>query len=81
VGVFFVYHLFTPGLQFTRIGQTELEIDQIFEIGGTIGATELSKVGWLPGFLNRAVNKFSIGIGYQTGEDLEGFRLTFGYPF
>lgn len=80
-GVFFVYHLFTPALQFTRVGETSLEIDQIFEIGGTIGATQDSRIGWLPDFLNRAVNRFNIGIGYQTGQDLNGFRLSFGYPF
>jgi hypothetical protein len=81
VGVFFVYHLFTPGLEFTRIGETALEVDQIFEMGGTIGATDTSEIHWLPGFLNRALNKFSIGVGYQTGEELDGFRITFGYPF
>jgi hypothetical protein len=81
VGAFFVYHLFTPNLEFTRIGEAALEIDQIFEVGGTIGATEESRIGWLPGFLNRAVNRFAVGIGYQSGEGLEGFRLTFGYRF
>jgi hypothetical protein len=80
-GIFFVYHLFTPNLEFTRVGDTALEIDQIFEVGVTVGATEVSRVGWLPGFLNRALNKFSLGIGYQSGEGLDGFRLSFGYPF
>jgi hypothetical protein len=81
IGAFFVYHLFTPNLEFTGVEQSTIEIDQIFEVGGTIGVTEASNVSWLPGFINRAVNDFSVGVGYQTGKDLEGFRLTFGFPF
>jgi hypothetical protein len=81
IGAFFVFHLFTPNLEFTGVEQSAIEIDQIFEIGGTIGVTEASHISWLPGFLNRAVNDFSVGVGYQTGEGLDGFRLTFGFPF
>ena len=81
IGAFFVYHLFTPNLQFTGVEQTTIEVDQIFEVGGTIGVTEASHISWLPGFINRAVNDFSVGVGYQTGQGLEGFRLTFGFPF
>jgi hypothetical protein len=80
-GVFFVYHRFTPNLEFVGFEQSTIEIDEIFEIGGTVGVTESSHVSWLPGFLNRALADFSVGVGYQTGQGLEGFRLTFGFPF
>src|SRR5690606_12269297 len=80
-GVFFVYHLFTPSLEFTRVGRTTLEIDQIFEVGGTIGLARPYEVSWAPEMLNEALADFRIGIGYQSGEDLDGVRLTFGFPF
>lgn len=51
-GVFFVYNLFTPSLQFTRTGRRSLEIDQIFEIGGTIGLAEPYEISWAPEMLN-----------------------------
>lgn len=80
-GVFFVYNLFTPELQFTRVGRATLEIDEIFEVGGTIGAAERYEVSWLPEMMNDALNDFRIGVGYQSGEDLDGVRVTFGVPF
>jgi hypothetical protein len=80
-GVFFVYNLFTPSLEFTRVARAALEIDQIFEVGGTIGAARPYEVEWLPDMVNDALNDFRIGVGYQSGKDLDGVRLTFGVPF
>jgi hypothetical protein len=81
VGAFFVYNLFTPGLQFTRVQRDPLEIDQIFEVGGTIGAAEPFAIPWVPEMVEHALDDFRLGVGYQTGKDLDGVRLTFGFPF
>lgn len=80
-GVFFVYNLFTPSLEFTRTERQTLEIDQIFEIGGTIGLAQPYEISWAPEMLNDALDEFRLGVGYQGGKDLDGVRLTFGFPF
>lgn len=80
-GVFFVYNLFTPSLEFTRTQRQSLEIDQIFEIGGAIGLAQPYEISWAPETLNDALDEFRLGVGYQTGKDLDGVRLTFGFPF
>ena len=81
VGAFFVYNLFTPSLQFTRVARRTLEIDEIFELGATVGAAKPYEISWLPRVLNDALDEFRIGIGYQTGQRLDGVRVTFGVPF
>ena len=81
VGAFFAYNLFTPSLEFSRVGQRTLEIDQIFEVGGTIGASQPFTIPWVPEMVDHALDDFRLGVGYQTGEDLDGVRLTFGFPF
>lgn len=75
--VFFIYSLFTPALQFTRIGEETLEVPQIFEVGATIGsATPLV----LP-LLGDLLDGMRIGLGYDRGQDFEAWHLVFGFPF
>jgi hypothetical protein len=81
IGAFFAYNLFTPSLQFTRVQRNPLEIDQIFEVGGTIGASQPFTIPWVPEVVDHALDDFRLGVGYQTGKDLDGVRLTFGFPF
>jgi hypothetical protein len=80
-GAFLAYNLFTPSLQFSRVERRALEIDQIFEVGGTIGASQPFTIPWVPEMVDHALDDFRLGVGYQTGEDLDGVRLTFGFPF
>jgi hypothetical protein len=80
-GAFFAYNFFTPSLQFSRVERAALEVDQIFEVGGTIGASEPFTIPWVPEMVDHALDDFRIGVGYQTGKDLDGVRLTFGFPF
>jgi len=47
----------------------------------TVGAAKPYEISWLPRVLNDALDEFRIGIGYQTGQRLDGVRVTFGVPF
>src|SRR5262249_23277494 len=58
IGGFFVYNLFTPSLQFTRVARKTLEIDEIFEFGAAVGAAEHYEISWLPRVLNDALDQF-----------------------
>lgn len=75
--VFFVYSLFTPALEFTRVGDAVLEVPQIFEVGATVGsATPLV----LPG-VGDLLDGMRVGVGYDRGRDFEAWRVVFGFPF
>jgi hypothetical protein len=76
-GLYFVYNLFTPSLEFTRFRQSALEVDHLYEIGATIGTESPLD---LP-LIGRALDDMRIGASYDVAEGLDGFRLTFGFPF
>jgi hypothetical protein len=76
-GLFFVYHHFFPSLQFTRATKTDLEVNEIFEVGATVGSTtplELPLIGNL-------LDDMRIGVSYQAAHGLNGVRLSLGFPF
>lgn len=75
--LFFIYSLFTPALEFTRIGDDTLSVPQIFEIGATIGS-ETPLV--LPG-VGDLLDGMRIGIGYDRGKSFEAWHVVFGFPF
>lgn len=76
-GITFVYDYFLPRLQFTRAGRADLEVDQIFEFGLTVGSSTPLDLPWLGGLLDG----IRIGASYQKADGLDGFRITTGLPF
>lgn len=76
-GLHFVYSYFFPSLEFTRAGRASLEVDQLFEVGVTVGTTTSLDLPWLGDILDDV----RLGVSYQTGDGLDGIRLTTGFPF
>ncbi|MCM0148732.1 hypothetical protein KCN56_09185 [Photobacterium galatheae] len=76
-GIFAIYHRFTPSLQFTRPGRGDLSVQQIIELGVSLG-TDTS--GNLP-YVGDLLDDFRIGVSYQTNDNFHGVRLNFGFPF
>ena len=70
---FFIYSFFTPDLRFTRVERDDLEVQNLYEIGATIGSASPLDIPLL--------SDARIGAGYQFGADLDAFRLSFGFPF
>jgi hypothetical protein len=71
--LFFIHYYFTPGLQFTRVQRESLRVDNLYEVGLTFGSE--TPLG-IP-----LVGDMRIGAAYQVGEELDAFRLSFGFPF
>jgi hypothetical protein len=77
VGVFFVYHYFTPELQFTRSGREDLDVQQIFETGLSLGS---STPMHLP-YIGDRLDRFRVGASYLAASGFDAFRINFGFPF
>jgi len=73
--VLFIWYYFTPSLEFTRVGQKSLQVDNVYEVGLTFGAD--------PGtpFEIPVLGNPRLGISYRVGNDLDAVRLNFGFPF
>lgn len=73
--VFFIWYYFTPSLEFTRVGQKSLEVDNVFEIGLTLGADRATP------FEIPLLGNPRVGVSYRIGNDLDAVRMNFGFPF
>lgn len=73
--LFFIWYYFTPSLEFTRVQQASLRVDNVCEVGISIGA-DPSTPFQLP-----VLGNPRIGISYRVGNDLDAIRLNFGFPF
>ncbi|HZR81490.1 MAG TPA: hypothetical protein VFD92_10380 [Candidatus Binatia bacterium] len=71
--LFFIHDYFTPSLQFTRTARSNLEVDNLFEIGVTFGSETPIEVPFL--------EDLRLGGSYQFGNGLDAVRLNFGFPF
>lgn len=71
--LFFIYYYFTPSLQFTRIEQKSLAVDNLYEIGFTLGSETPIDAPLL--------SDLRIGASYRVGTNLDAFRINFGFPF
>lgn len=73
--LFFIWYWFTPSLEFTRIEQRSLRVDNVFEVGVSFGAD--------PGtpFDVPVLGNPRLGISYRVGNDLDAVRMNFGFPF
>ncbi|UTM59029.1 hypothetical protein L4174_020145 [Photobacterium sp. CCB-ST2H9] len=76
-GVFVIYHNFTPSLKFTRPGRGNLSVQQIMELGVSLGSTASGNLPYVGDFLD----DFRISLSYQTNQNFHGIRLNFGFPF
>jgi hypothetical protein len=73
--LFFIWYYFTPSLEFTRVNQARLAVDNLYEIGMTFGAAEATP------FEIPVLGNPRIGVSYRIGNDLDAVRLNFGFPF
>jgi hypothetical protein len=76
-GLYFVYDRFFPSLQFTRVRRAALEVTDLFEIGVTVGAAsplDLPMVG-------DRLDDLRVGAAFQTGDGLDAWKLSLGFPF
>lgn len=73
--LFFIWYWFTPSLEFTRVEQRSLRVDDVFEVGVSFGAD--------PGtpFEVPVLGNPRLGISYRVGNDLDAVRMNFGFPF
>jgi hypothetical protein len=71
--IFFIHYYFTPALEFTRVQRESLAVDNLYEFGATVGSETPLEIPFL--------EHMRIGAAYQIGEDLDAFRLSFGFPF
>lgn len=73
--LFFIWYYFTPSLEFTRVEEKSLEVDNVFEIGLTLGADRATP------FEIPLLGNPRIGVSYRVGNDLDAVRVNFGFPF
>ena len=73
VGIYFVHYYFPDPLLFSRFRDVPLEVNNQFEFGLTLG----SATPW--DFLK--ISNPQIGASYIFGDDLDAFRINFGFPF
>jgi hypothetical protein len=73
VSVFFIHYHFFPALEFSRFLHTPLEVNNQFEFDVTLGTVPPLPLGIIAGL--------RLGVSYRFGDDLEGIRLNFGFPF
>jgi hypothetical protein len=73
LGLYFIHYHFPDPLVFTRFRDEPLRVDNQFEFGATFGSAT-------PWELLRISNP-RLGASYIFGDDLEVFRVSFGFPF
>jgi hypothetical protein len=73
VGIYFIHYYFPDPLLFSRLRDVPLEVNNQFEFGLTLG----SATPW--DFLK--ISNPQIGASYIFGDNLDAFRLNFGFPF
>jgi len=73
--LFFIWYYFTPSLEFTRVEEKSLQVDNVFEIGLTVGADRATP------FEIPLLGNPRIGVSYRVGNDLDAVRVNFGFPF
>ncbi|MEW6271280.1 MAG: hypothetical protein AB1689_18520 [Thermodesulfobacteriota bacterium] len=73
--LFFIWYYFTPSLEFTRVERASLQVDNIYEVGVTVGADPATP------FQLPIVGNPRIGVSYRVGNDLDAVRVNFGFPF
>lgn len=73
LGGYFIHYYFPDPLQFTRIDEDPLKVNNQFEFGVTLGsATDFELL---------TIRNPRIGASYLFGDDLRVFRVNFGFPF
>jgi hypothetical protein len=73
IGGYFAYYYYFDDLEFQRVQQNPIEIDDQFEIGITFGTYEPIRILWW--------NMKRVGIAFRFGDDLKAIRLISSFPF
>jgi hypothetical protein len=76
-GLYFIYDRFFPSLQFTQVRRAALEVDNQYEVGLTFGAASPLQLPWVGDLLD----ELRVGASYVTGDGLDAWRLSTGFPF
>ena len=76
-GLYVIYDRFFPSLQFTRVRRAALEVSDLVEIGVTLGAASPLELPWVGDLLD----DLHLGAAYQTGDGLDAWKLSTGFPF
>lgn len=73
--LFFIWYWFTPSLEFTRVEKRTLQVDNVYEVGLSVGADAATP------FDIPVLGNPRLGVSYRVGNDLDAIRLNFGFPF
>jgi hypothetical protein len=73
IGGYFAYYYYFDDLEFQRLQQNPIEVDDQFEIGITFGTYEPIRIVWW--------NLKRVGIAYRFGDGLKAIRLISSFPF
>jgi hypothetical protein len=73
LGLYGIYYYYPRPLEFQRFLQSTLRVRNQFEVGMWVGSAGPFEIG--------PITDPKIGIGYIFGDDLEVFRINFGFPF